>query len=78
MVNDWRAALATARDVLGLCEDVPEAGQEYAESVYEKVSSIMETISSKERVTDRQLEAMQNMRAGLEKWIEEDFDDIPF
>lgn len=78
MVNDWRAALATARDVLGLCEDVPEAGQEYAESVYDTVSSIMETISSKERVTDRQIMALENMKAGLVRWIEDDVDDIPF
>ncbi len=78
MVNDWQAALATAREILGLCGGVPEAGQEYAESVYEKVSAIMETISAKQRVTDRQIVALQNMQDGLVRWIDEDFDEIPF
>lgn len=72
-------------DALELCEDIitmidedldliekqeqSDRCQEFCESVREQVTGISETIEDRGRVTDRQASALENWKAGLEKWI---------
>ena len=65
--------VATALDVcgtiFGLCEEMPSAGQDFADSVLERVRCIERTIVERSRVSNDQMVALENMKAGLEKWF---------
>jgi hypothetical protein len=41
----------------------------FCESVREKVSDMSETIEDRGRVTEGQATALENMKAGLDRWI---------
>jgi hypothetical protein len=65
-------------DALGLCEEieslaaeVPEAGEDFAMSVLEKANDIQATIEETKRATRAQVQALENMRDGLSRWIRE-------
>lgn len=49
--------------------DVPSRGQGFAESVREKLESMVETVERTDTVTLGQIRAMRNMGAGVEKWL---------
>ncbi len=50
-------------------EDLPGNASDFAESVRTKAESIGETIDETENVTERQLDALRNMRNGLSRWF---------
>jgi len=64
------STLATIEHVLARIEELPEAGQEFGDSVTETLEVISETIEDTDRVTEAQTEAIANIRAGVEKWFE--------
>jgi hypothetical protein len=71
-----KAANSTVEEALALCDeigamadDVPERGEEFAASVCERARDIRETIEERCSVTDSQMAALENMAAGLAKWI---------
>ena len=67
-------AIERIDQILADIPNIPDAGADFAESVEEKLSSIRETISKKGRVTDRQEDAIENMGAGVMKWVDRDWD----
>ena len=62
-----------AEDVLAEIEDmvadIPERGEEFAASVLEKAKDIVGRATSNAHISAAQLEALHNMKAGLQKWV---------
>tara|TARA_Y100000310_G_scaffold117187_1_gene115936 strand:- start:534 stop:1004 length:471 start_codon:yes stop_codon:yes gene_type:complete len=56
--------------ILSLIDDIPEAGWDFGDSVKEKVDGIQSTIVLNNWVTDAQQEALDNMQAGVERWLD--------
>lgn len=56
--------------ILEGCDEIPERGEEFAESVREKAADIGNTIEERQFVTDSQLRALENMLAGVNRWID--------
>ena len=67
----YEEAMQLIDEIQSMSEDVPPAGQDFAESVREKSAAIGETIEKYGRVTDAQLTALRNMRNGLARWVHE-------
>ena len=64
-------ALEIGDYALGLLDELPEAAGEFAESASYTLGEILDNIESHNRVTDRQLRAIQNIRNAAENWIEQ-------
>jgi hypothetical protein len=62
-------AIEQCNEICELCEEVPERGEDFAISVYEKVKDIRDTIEKTNHVTDAQQQALDNMQAGVKAWI---------
>lgn len=62
-------------EIESLAEDVPERAEVFAESVCETAASIRETIEQRESVTEKQINALENIRDGLRKWVDNRRDD---
>ena len=69
MSTDWEEALEIVDEIHEVADDVPERGEDFAISVTEKARSIGATIAEREHVTDAQMEALENMLAGLQRWV---------
>jgi hypothetical protein len=52
-----------------LAEEVPPDGEEFAESVVEKSAAILATVETQRSATAAQLDALANMRDGLQRWV---------
>jgi len=68
---DWEDAASMASNMLERLEDLASfkpAAQQYVQNLYPKVESIMEWIAENQHVTPKQLTALENMEAGLQKW----------
>lgn len=65
-VDEAQCMLANMSD---LADEIPEAGEEFAESIMEKSQDIFDTIEEKDHVTEGQEEALLNMHEGLQKWV---------
>ncbi len=63
-------ALELVDSIVDGCGQIPERGQEYAESVSERATDIGRTIEERQFVTDKQMSALENMLAGVNRWIE--------
>lgn len=72
---DRDAAAAEALEVAGeiqeMADIVCEEGEEFARSVSDRAAAIAETIERTGTASERQLEALRNMRSGLERWFYE-------
>lgn len=62
----WEEALNECETIQEMCDEVCNS---FSDSVSEKVNSISETIEEREHVTDRQNQALGNMRDAIAKWI---------
>lgn len=69
---DVKEALELAQFILDHADDLPDRAEEFAESVREKAASMKEWIQAHNRVTNMQFQALENMQAGVEKWLERD------
>jgi len=68
---NWEDALEIADEILDMIDnDLPEEAEEFAESVEEKVRDIRNWIEDHRHVTERQVEALENMKRGCEKWMD--------
>lgn len=67
-VNDPDAALEFCAQLIEDAGDLPEVAEDFAASVIEKVESMAEWIDTESRVTDNIATALENMRAGVDKW----------
>lgn len=63
-------AIAIAEEIEELAAELPEEGEDFGVSVSEKAADIAANIEAHGRVTDRQLDALQNMLSGLERWFD--------
>lgn len=66
---DVGEAKAVCHDILEDLEVLPEAAEEFVESVQDKVLGIMETVEVTDRVTVGQRIALENMRGGVDRWL---------
>ena len=66
---DVKEALALVEEIESLVEELPDAGEEFGESVLEKASDIAATIEANDRVTDGQMTALENMLDGVQRWF---------
>jgi hypothetical protein len=55
--------------ILDLLDELPEAAEEFADSVKAKVIDIHDWIEAKNHITDSQYHALERMLAGVEKWL---------
>lgn len=60
--------------ILSKVNDLPEAAEEFAASIEEKTSGILEWIEENDHVTDAQIDALDSMAAGVERWEENNAD----
>ena len=66
---DWEDADELCDEILEDIDDIPGAGQDFADSVRAKVESIQLTIQDNANATDKQVTALQNIHAGVKKWL---------
>ena len=57
------------KEIITLCDEVPDKAIDFAEEVREKTESINNWVHTNLRVTDKQMIALKNMKSGLERWI---------
>lgn len=65
---EWEAALELVDQIEDAAMDVPERGEDFAASVVDTATSIGNTIEENEHVTDKQMDALENILSGLERW----------
>lgn len=63
-------AMELIEQILSGSENIPERGADFAASVSEKASDIGRTIEERGVVTSNQLAALENMMAGVSRWID--------
>jgi hypothetical protein len=68
--SDVQCALSLADQIESMADEVPERGQEFADSVRGRAAEIAETIEERGSVTENQMAALENMAAGLQRWID--------
>ena len=68
--RDSDAALELVDRIANLVDDLPERAEEFGEGVMERAQDIGYWISSNQHVTERQMEALQNMLVGMKRWLE--------
>lgn len=69
-VNDPDAAIEFCEELIGLAKELPERAEDFATSVIEKTESMMEWIDTESRVTEAIAAALENMRTGVERWLD--------
>jgi len=65
----YEEAMELADDILSDLDDIPERGEEFADSVREKVESMRIWIEENEKVTPLMIVALENMRQGVDRWL---------
>jgi len=68
--GEAREAVDIANSILADLEELPESADDFGESVGEKVRSMREWIERNNHVTSRQRSALENMRAGTDRWMD--------
>lgn len=66
---DPEEAIVLCNEILDLLEDMPEAAEEFKDSVEQKVLDMHDWIDKHNHVTDKQMAALENMKGAVEKWI---------
>lgn len=66
---DPEEGIKLCNEILDLIEELPESAEEFKDSVQTKVLDIHQWIDSRNHVTEAQMSALENMLAGVEKWI---------
>lgn len=67
--TDVLRAIETANWIIENAEFIPSKGREFADSIAEKAESIRESVVDRDSVSPGQLEALENMEAGLARWL---------
>ena len=65
-------AMEIVDEIEDLCGDADAAPEKFKEDIIDKSRSIAETIDNTGRVTERQADALTNMRDGIAKWCHDD------
>jgi len=69
-IGDIDDAMLLVELILELADNIPEAGEDFAMGVCDTTQNIAKTIEEKGFVTEKQMEALENMQTGLLKWVE--------
>ena len=72
MTAEGQAAKDLCNDILNDMDDMPEEGEDFAESVKLKVGSMLESVEKRGSATPKMLSALENMRHGQLKWLHRD------
>lgn len=56
--------------ILDLCEELPSRAEDFGLSIIDKVESIRDWIAANKHVTDAQQQALDNMEAGVRRWLD--------
>lgn len=67
--SEVKSAIKDLEALIDLCDDVPDAGMHFAESVADGARDMLELISSSDFVTEKQLDAIDNWTNGISRWI---------
>lgn len=67
-----KAALELCDTILAKIEELPDAAFDFGASIEDKVGGMREWIDQNSRVTDKMTAALENMHAGVKKWLHED------
>lgn len=65
----YLAAVKQCREIIELCGELPTDGEDFGESVREKVSGMLVWIETNHHVTTAMQSALDNMQHGLERWL---------
>ena len=66
---EWEDAVKFCEEIISVCHDVPEKGEEFAFSVMTTVESMKKNIEEFKNCTKNQLKALKNMDEGISRWI---------
>ena len=66
---DIEETIELAEEIKDLTEEIPEEGIDLACGITKSVEGIVSNIEAYGNVTDRQWDALENMKAGVEKWL---------
>lgn len=61
-----------ATDLIEQCDEIPEAGQEFATSVVERLEGMAEWAEENDHVTERMLNAIEGYERGINRWLDGD------
>ncbi|MGE0434731.1 MAG: PD-(D/E)XK nuclease family protein [Planctomycetota bacterium] len=65
----WSKAVLDISEALDKCDDLPEAADEFRQSVEDKLRSMSTWILENYHVTEKQLESIENMTGGIDRWL---------
>ena len=68
-VQEVADAIEELQTIIEMCEEIPDNGADFAKSVSDSAASMIETIERLGSVTEKQLTAIENWRAGVERWV---------
>lgn len=66
---DVAAAIEQCERIIEACEELPSRAEDFGIGVAEKTAEIQATIEESKRVTIGQQEALDNMEAGVNRWL---------
>ena len=66
---DWQNFVDQCENVLQDIDDIPERGEDFAESVREKVEGMMYSAKDRQSVTDNMADALENIADGVSRWL---------
>lgn len=67
--DDVETAWELIEEIESVAEDLPEEAEDFGQSVLETVADITKYIEDNDRVTKKQITALENMLDGLRQWI---------
>jgi len=70
--TDIHHALTMLDSMIADFEEAPEAAEDYVSGIKPTVLDMRERIGKYQRATEKQLQYIRNMRAGLDKWFQAD------
>lgn len=66
---DWADAVELCGEILDMCDELPERADDFREGVEERVRDMCAWIEDNRRVTEKQTNALENIKRGVEKWL---------
>lgn len=68
---DWDEFVERCSETLERCEELPERARDFGDSCAEKVEGMREWAAEHQHVTEKMEEALDNIRAGVGRWLQE-------
>ena len=69
LMSSVQDAIEIANEINRLTGEICPAGQDFADSVSEKAIDITQAVTNAGQATDGQIDALENMLEGLQKWF---------